>query len=73
VVNGYTLGENGYMGGIWCGDESLKSVLNSTDAAARRVSYGEPSRRVDGTHLPQWRLAIKMEYVSWSGCVDMVW
>jgi hypothetical protein len=52
------------MEGIGRGDENLKSVLNSTDAAVWRIRYCERSRRVDGTNLPQWRLDIKVDVVS---------
>ncbi len=35
MINIYTLRKDGYANGIGRGDEYLKSMLNSTDAAAR--------------------------------------
>ena len=35
MTNSYTLRKDGYANGVWRRDEYLKSMLNSTDTAAR--------------------------------------
>ena len=39
MADGYTLRKDGYVDGIGGGGEHLKSILNSTDAAAWKISY----------------------------------
>ena len=69
MTNSYTLRKDGYANGIWRRDEYLKSMLNSTDTAARcksesAIVSGREESEEAPRYLPQWRLETETAVVT---------